>query len=201
MFSTHRIRDIFDECRFGISITYIRMIYYQTIIKQIKMNPVLIDLVSEDEMQVNTVVQDEAKVEQESDIVVSHVLVDLVSDGDDVVSVCNKVDSVVADDADAEVDMVSCSEVDSDFLQIKAEERQSNFPVNTIVVPDFNVNKRLKTNGNKHVRMLRRSKVFLKQILLELDESDEEAEDYEGDVDVGPLDDEDYDIGPVIQTA
>ena len=126
---------------------------------------------------------------------------DLVSDGDDVVSVCNKVDSVVADDADAEVDMVSCSEVDSDFLQIKAEERQSNFPVNTIVVPDFNVNKRLKTNGNKHVRMLRRSKVFLKQILLELDDSDEEAEDYEGDVDVGPLDDEDYDIGPVIQTA
>ena len=165
------------------------------------MNPVLIDLVSEDEMQVNTVVQDEAKVEQESDIVVSHVLVDLVSDGDDVLSVCNKVDSVVADDADAEVDMVSCSEVDSDFLQIKAEERQSNFPVNTIVVPDFNVNKRLKTNGNKHVRMLRRSKVLLKQILLELDDSDEEAEDYEGDVDVGPLDDEDYDIGPVIQTA
>ena len=177
------------------------MIYYQTIIKQIKMNPVLIDLVSEDEMQVNTVVQDEAKVEQESDIVVSHVLVDLVSDGDDVVSVCNKVDSVVANDADAEVDMVSCSDIDSDFLQIKAEERQSNFPVNTIVVADFNVNKRLKTNGNKHVRMLRRSKVFLKQILLELDDSDEEAEDYEGDVDVGPLDDEDYDIGPVIQTA
>ena len=162
------------------------------------MNPVLIDLVSEDEMQVNTV---KAKVEQESDVVVSHVLVDLVSDGDDVVSVCNKDDSVVDNDADAEVDMVSCSDIDSDFLQIKAEERQSNFPVNTIVVPDFNVNKRLKTNGNKHVRMLRRSKVLLKQILLELDDSDEVAEDYEGDVDVGTLDDEDYDIGPVIQTA
>ena len=69
----------------------------------------------------------------------------------------------------------------------------------------MHANKCFKTSANKYIRNLRKSKVLLKQILLELEDSEGVPEDkgeaYEGDVDVGDLDNGDYDIGPVIQTA
>ena len=160
----------------------------------------IIDLVSDNETDtaLTPVVDTVSKVPTQS-AEVQNVVVDLVStsDKDSVKNEAN-VPSVV--DADSEIDLVSCSEVDSDFLQIKPEERRNKIEVTSIIAADFVINKRQKTNGNKYVRRLRRSKGFLKQIMLELEMEDSEG-DYEGDVDVGPLDDEDYDIGPVIQTA
>ena len=162
----------------------------------------IIDLVSDYETDTFTPVVDTVpKVPTVSAEVqmVSNVVVDLVStsDKDSVKNEAN-VPSVV--DADSEIDLVSCSEVDSDFLQIKPEERRNKIVVTSTIAADFDINKRQKTNGNKYVRRLRRSKGFLKQIMLELEMEDSEG-DKQGDVDVGTLDDEDYDIGPVIQTA
>ena len=122
-----------------------------------------------------------------------------------VIDTSDEVHSVGSCNGDSEVDLRSDSEVDSDFLAIKPEEKMKWKRIVEEEPEVMHANKCFKTSANKYIRNLRKSKVLLKQILLELEDSEGVPEDkgeaYEGDVDVGDLDNGDYDIGPVIQTA
>ena len=160
------------------------------------MNPVLIDLVSEDEMQVNTVpVVAEVPVEH----VVSTVVIDVVdtSDRESVVTQEQTLNGETVYNSE-----VSNSDMDSDFFGIKTEDKKKW--KRTVEEPRMtSALKYGKTSANDYVRKQRKSKGLLQRIFHELDDSSEEAwsEEYDGDVDVGDLDLQDYDIGPVIQTA
>ena len=158
---------------------------------------VIIDLVSDAEMDTasNPVVADTVS----TPVVLSNpVSIPVIDTSDEVHTIgsCN---------GDSEVDLRSDSEVDSDFLAIKPEEKSKWKRIVEEEPEVIHSYKCLKTSANKYVRNLRRSKLLLKQILLELEDSEEVPEDegeaYEGDVDVGDLDHGDYDIGPVVQTA
>ena len=160
------------------------------------MEPVIVDLVSEDEIKTvsNPVVAEVPVVN-----VVSTVVIDVV-DTSDRDLVLSQEDTF---NGDTEFNSeVSNSEMDSDFFGIKPEDKQK---LKRTVEEPCNINaiKYGKTSANDYVRKQRKSKVLLQRILYELDDSSEEAwsEEYDGDVDVGDLDLQDYDIGPVIQTA
>ena len=173
------------------------------------------------EFQSGTFVQFITKQSSEQSASAMDVIIDLVSDAEmdtasipvvlsnpvsiPVIDTSDEVHSISSCNGDSEVDLRSDSEVDSDFLAIKPEEKTKWKRIVEEKPEVIHSNKCRKTSANKYVRDLRKSKLLLKQILLELEDSEEVPEDegeaYEGDVDVGDLDHGDYDIGPVIQTA
>ena len=167
------------------------------------MKRVIVDLVSEDDIKTvpNPVVAEVSVANMVSNVV-PNIVVDVLDTSDQ--------ESVLSDEDNSNGDTEfkgaddSNIEMDSEFFGIKPEDRHNSKRM--VEEPrNMNTNEYGKTSANEYVRKQKKSKLFLKQILFELDDfealAEELGEDYDGDVDVGTLDDEDYNIGPVIQQS
>ena len=160
------------------------------------MEPVIVDLVSEDKIKTvsNPVVAEVAVANM-----VPNVVFDVVDTSDQ--------ESVLSDEDNSNGDTEfkgaadSNIEMNSEFFGIKPEDRHNS----KRLTEEPRNNEYGKTLANEYVRKQKKSKLLLKQILFGLDDfealAEELGEDYDGDVDVGTVDDEDYDIGPVIQQS